>query len=426
MLYSVHEAAYYATGPMRAAARVTRDFWSSTLNPASESKLGRTMFAAADLFSNVTRRYGKPEWGIDTVQINGTAVRVRITTVWSSPWCKMLHFTRDGSDMRKAGRKTVEPPVLIVAPLSGHYATLLRGTVETFLQDHEVYITDWVNAREVPMLEGRFDFDDYIDHIQTMLRTLGPRPHVVAVCQPGPPVLAAAALMAEDGDPSRPATMTFMGSPIDARLSPTVTNKLAEDRPFAWFKSNMIYTVPPPYSGAMRRVYPGFVQLFSFMSMNKERHQEAHKNYFNHLVAGDGDSADKHLDFYNEYLSVLDLSEEFYLQTIEHVFQKYSLPKGELTHRGRLVKPETISDIGLMTVEGAKDDISGVGQTQAAHDLCPAIPEDLRSLYVHPDVGHYGVFNGRRFQEDIYPEVRAFILKIEVGAIAAEALLAAG
>jgi len=426
MLYSVHEAAYYATGPLRAAARVTRDFWGSALNPASESKLGRTMFAAADLFSNVTRRYGKPKWGIDTVQINGTAVRVRITTVWSSPWCKMLHFTRDGSDMRKAGRKTVEPPVLIVAPLSGHYATLLRGTVETFLQDHEVYITDWVNAREVPMLEGRFDLDDYIDHIQTMLRTLGPRPHVVAVCQPGPPVLAAAALMAEDGDPSRPASMTFMGSPIDARLSPTVTNKLAEDRPFAWFKSNMIYTVPLPYSGAMRRVYPGFVQLFSFMSMNKERHQEAHKNYFNHLVAGDGDSADKHLDFYNEYLSVLDLSEEFYLQTIEHVFQQYSLPKGELTHRGRLVKPQTISDIGLMTVEGAKDDISGVGQTQAAHGLCPAIPEELRSLYVHPDVGHYGVFNGRRFQEDIYPEVRAFILKVEAGAIAAEAVLAAG
>jgi poly(3-hydroxybutyrate) depolymerase len=426
MLYSVHEAAYYATGPLRAAARVTRDFWGSTLNPASASKLGRTLFAAADLFSNVTRRYGKPEWGIDTVQINGTAVRVRITTVWSSPWCKLLHFTRDGSDMRKAGRKTQEPPVLIVAPLSGHYATLLRGTVETFLQDHEVYITDWVNAREVPMLEGRFDFDDYIDHIQTMLRTLGARPHVVAVCQPGPPVLAAAALMAEDGDPSRPASMTFMGSPIDARLSPTVTNRLAEDRPFAWFKSNMIYTVPLPYSGAMRRVYPGFVQLFSFMSMNKERHQEAHKNYFNHLVAGDGDSADKHLDFYNEYLSVLDLSEEFYLQTIEHVFQQYSLPKGELTHRGRLVKPQTISDIGLMTVEGAKDDISGVGQTQAAHGLCLAIPEELRSLYIHPDVGHYGVFNGRRFQEDIYPEVRAFILKVEAGAIAPEAVLAAG
>jgi poly(3-hydroxybutyrate) depolymerase len=276
------------------------------------------------------------------------------------------------------------------------------------------------------MLEGRFDLDDFIDHIKTMLRTLGPRPHVVAVCQPGPPVLAAAALMAEDGDESRPASMTFMGSPIDARLSPTVTNRLAEDRPFAWFKSNMIYTVPPPYSGAMRRVYPGFVQLFSFMSMNKERHQEAHRNYFNHLVAGDGDSADKHLEFYDEYLSVLDLSEEFYLQTIEHVFQNYSLPKGELTHRGRMVKPGAISDIGLMTVEGAKDDISGVGQTQAAHGLCPDIPEALRALYVHPDVGHYGVFNGRRFQEDIYPRVRDFILQVEANAVSSKVTPAAG
>lgn len=412
MLYAVHEATYYATGPLRAAARITRDFWSSTLNPASGSRMGRTMFAAADLFSNVTRRYGKPAWGIDKVDIDATPVRVRPTTVWSSPWCKLLHFSRDAADMRKAGRKSLEPAVLIVAPLSGHYATLLRGTVETFLQDHEVYVTDWVNAREVPMMEGRFDFDDYIDHIRAMLSMLGPRPHVVAVCQPGPPVLAAAALMAEDNDPSRPATMTFMGSPIDARLSPTVTNRLAEDRPFAWFKSNMIYTVPPPYAGAMRRVYPGFVQLFSFMSMNKERHQEAHQSYFNHLVSGDGDSAEKHLEFYDEYLSVLDLSEEFYLQTIEHVFQKYSLPKGELTHRGRPVLPGKISDIGLMTVEGAKDDISGVGQTQAAHGLCPAIPDDLRDLYVHPDVGHYGVFNGRRFKDDIYPRVRAFIRKV--------------
>jgi poly(3-hydroxybutyrate) depolymerase len=317
------------------------------------------------------------------------------------------------TDMRRAGRRAIEPAVLIVAPLSGHYATLLRGTVETFLQDHEVYVTDWSNAKSVPMMDGRFDFHDYIDHVREMLRAMGPRPHVVAVCQPGPPVLAAASLMAEDNEASRPASMTFMGSPIDARLSPTVTNKLAEERPFTWFQRSMIYTVPAPYPGVLRRVYPGFVQLYSFMSMNLERHQEAHQRYFSHLVSGDGDSADKHLEFYDEYLSVLDMTEEFYLQTIDIVFQQYLLPKGELEHRGRLVKPAEIKDIGLMTVEGELDDISGIGQTQAAHALCSSIPADLKEDYVQPKVGHYGVFNGRRFREEIYPRVRDFILKAD-------------
>ena len=417
MLYSVHEATYYATAPLRAAARITREFWSSALNPAAETQLGKTLFAAADLFSNVTRRYGKPDWKLDSIIIDGQSVGVTRSVVWASPWCKMLHFRRDPADMARLGRAEPSPPVLIVAPLSGHYATLLRGTVEGFLQDHEVYITDWVNAREVPILAGRFDFHDYIDHVRSMLTHLGTRAHVVAVCQPGPPVLAAVALMAEDADPCRPASMTFMGSPIDARFSPTVTNKLAEDRPFAWFKSNMIYTVPGPYAGMMRRVYPGFVQLYSFMSMNQERHQEAHHKYFNDLVAGDGDGADKHLEFYDEYLSVLDLTEEFYLQTIDYVFQAYALPKGELMHRGRLVRPDQITDIALMTVEGAKDDISGVGQTQAAHALCTSISDDMRQLYVHPDVGHYGVFNGRRFREDIYPKVRDMIAKAQAAQV---------
>jgi len=415
MLYAMHEAAYYASTPLRLAARITREFWSSPLNPAAESRAGRTIYAASDLFANVTRRYGKPAWNIDSARVDGTEVRVRPVTVWSSPWAKLIHFTRDMADMRRAGRTRHEPAVLIVAPLSGHYATLLRGTVQAFLQDHEVYVTDWSNAREVPMLEGRFDFHDYVDHVREMLTALGPRPHVVAVCQPGPPVLAAVSLMAEDGHPSRPATMTFMGSPIDARLSPTVTNRLAEERPFTWFQRQMIYTVPPPYPGAMRRVYPGFVQLFSFMSLNLERHHEAHRRYFEHLVGGDGDSAEKHLEFYDEYLSVLDLSEEFYLQTIEIVFQKYLLPKGELIHRGRPVRPEAIGDVGLMTVEGEKDDISGIGQTQAAHALCAGLPADLKADYVQPGVGHYGVFNGRRFREEIYPRVRDFIQRLDRG-----------
>ena len=409
MLYALHEANYHASTPLRLGARAMRDFWSSSANPAADTKLGRTLYAGADLFANVTRRYGRPDWNIDNVRIDGCDVRVRPVVQWSSPWVKLTHFSRDMADMRRAGRKTLEPAVLIVAPLSGHYATLLRGTVQAFLQDHEVYVTDWSNARDVPMLEGRFDFHDYIDQVRAMLSQMGPRPHVVAVCQPGPPVLAAAALMAEDGDPSRPASMTFMGSPIDARLSPTVTNKLAEERPFTWFQRQMIYTVPAPYPGVLRRVYPGFVQLYSFMQMNLERHQEAHRRYFDDLVKGDGDQADKHLEFYNEYLSVLDLTEEFYLQTIDIVFQQYLLPKGGLDHGDRRVRPDRIADIGLMTVEGELDDISGIGQTQAAHALCSGLPDDLKQDYVQPGVGHYGVFNGRRFREEIYPRVRQFI-----------------
>ncbi|MDO9246930.1 MAG: polyhydroxyalkanoate depolymerase, partial [Phenylobacterium sp.] len=317
MLYTMYEAGYYAASPLRFAARAARGFWSSPLNPAKDSDLGRRLFAGADLFANLTRRYGRPAWNVDSVEIDGKAVRVTQTEVWSSPWVKLTHFSRNMADMRKAGRRELEPAVLIVAPLSGHYATLLRGTVEAFLQDHEVFITDWSNARDVPLHAGRFDFHDYLDHVREMLRLLGPRPHVVAVCQPGPAVLAAAALMAEDNEDSRPGTMTFMGSPIDARLSPTVTNKLAEEKPFAWFKSNMIDTVPAPYPGLGRRVYPGFVQLYSFMSMNADKHQDAHKQYLQDLMMGDGDAADKHLEFYDEYLSVLDLPEEFYLQTVD-------------------------------------------------------------------------------------------------------------
>ncbi len=415
MLYSLYEAGYYASAPMRFAALAARQFWSSPLNPAVDSEIGRRMFAMSDVFTNLTRRYAKPAWGIDNVTIDGHPVRVSEVEVWSSPWCKLTHFARDVSDLRRAGRHELEPPVLIAAPLSGHYATLLRGTAKAFLADHDVYVTEWKNARDVPILEGRFDFHDYIDHIREMLRAIGPRPHVVAVCQPGPAVLAAAALMSDDGEESRPGSMTFMGSPIDARLSPTVTNKLAEERPFAWFQSNMISTVPLPYPGVGRRVYPGFVQLASFMSMNIEKHKEAHYRYLQQLMDGDGDSADKHLEFYDEYLSVLDLTEEFYLQTVDVVFQRHLLPKGELVHRDRKVRPERITDIGLMTVEGENDDISGIGQTQAAHRLCLSLPLELKEDYVAPRVGHYGVFNGRRFEQDIYPRIRDFIRRVERG-----------
>ena len=413
MLYSLHELAYHSATPFRFGAQLARQFWTSPFNPASDTAIGRTALASAGLFESVTRRYGKPAWGLETLTIGGKSVRTTEQVIWSTPWCRLVRFARHLGDLKRAGKPTSAPAVLIVAPLSGHYATLLRGTVEGFLQDHDVYVTDWVNARQVPMLEGRFDFFDYIDHVRTMLGQIGPRAHVVGVCQPGPPVLAACALMAADNDPNRPASMTFMGSPIDARLSPTVTNQLAEAKPFTWFRSNMIHTVPWPYPGFGRRVYPGFVQLYSFMSMNEDKHVDAHRDYFGHLVSGDGDGAQKHEAFYDEYLSVLDLTEEFYLQTIDIVFQQHLLARGLLEPRGRKVDLTGITDIGLMTVEGGQDDISGVGQTQAAHTLCTGLPDDRRVLYVHPDVGHYGVFNGRRFRDDIYPRVRDFIAKNE-------------
>jgi len=409
MLYALHELAYHSATPFRFGAEWARQFWTSPFNPAADTAIGRTAYASAELFESLTRRYGKPAWGLEVVTVNDRPLRTTETVVWSSPWCRLLRFERDRADLKALKKPLDAPAVLIVAPLSGHYATLLRGTVEGFLQDHDVYVTDWINARNVPMLEGRFDFHDYIDHVRTMLARIGGRPHVVGVCQPGPPVLAACALMAEENHPNRPASMTYLGSPIDARLSPTITNQLAEAKPFTWFKSNMIHTVPLPYPGAGRRVYPGFVQLYSFMSMNEERHVDAHHRYFQDLVAGDGDGVEKHEQFYDEYLSVLDLTEEFYLQTIDIVFQQHLLARGLLQHRGKPVDLTAVTDIGLMTVEGEKDDISGVGQTQAAHGLCPNIPDARRVLYVQPEVGHYGVFNGRRFRDDIYPRVRDFI-----------------
>ena len=411
MLYTLHEAAYNSATPVRIAAQGARDFWGSPLNPAASSKWGRTLYASADLLSNLTRRYGRPAWGIEQVTVKGKPVAVRQDVVWKSPWVKLRRFSREPTDLRRARAPLAAPPLLIVAPLSGHYATLLRGTVETFLQDFDVYVTDWANARDVPILEGRFDFHDYIDEVREILRHIGERAHVVAVCQPGPPVLAAAALMSEDGDPDRPGSVSLLGSPIDARLAPTATNKLAEDKPFSWFQRAMIHTVPPPYPGMLRRVYPGFVQLYSFIQMNAEKHQAAHRRYFDNLVDGDGDSAERHREFYDEYLSVLDLTEEFYLQTVDTVFQRYLLPKGELEHRGRKVDLGAITDVALMSVEGENDDISGVGQTQAVHALTPNLPADLHELYVQPKVGHYGVFNGRRFVDEIYPRVQKFIAR---------------
>lgn len=415
MLYNFMELSRAAMLPWRAAANVTRQTLRNPMNPVSDTLAGRTMAAGADVFESLTRYYGKPEWDFSDFQIEGRSVSIEPHTVWSKPFCNLVHFKRDRAAMARArnvkASEIKDEKLLLVAPMSGHHASLLRGTVEAFLPTHEVYITDWTDARMVPVIDGRFDLEDFIIYVREMITNLGEGAHVVAVCQPGPPTLAAIALMAEDDDPHRPASMTFMGSPIDARKSPTVPNTLAEERPYEWFRDNLIHTVPGVYPGAMRRVYPGFLQLTGFINMNFERHVDAHHQYFNQLVEGDGDSVDKHRSFYDEYLSVMDLTEEFYLQTILEVFQNHSLAKGNLLVKGRPVRPEAIKDVALLTVEGENDDISGIGQTQAAHDLCSGLPKKLRKDHVQPKVGHYGVFNGRRFREQIAPMMSGFMAK---------------
>ena len=409
MLYSLYELGHLSVAPMRIAALMQSSVLRSPFNPMADTEIGRTAAAAADLFESVTRRYRKPDWNLPTTTVDSVEVAVTPTTAWSAPWCNVIHFERDADALVAARGERTDPTVLIVAPMSGHYATLLRDTVNAFLGEHEVYVTDWTDARAVPMLSGRFDLNDYIDYVMSMLRSLGPETHVVAVCQPGPAVLAAIALMAEEDDPCTPATMTIMGSPIDARKSPTAPNKLAETRDIEWFKKNMIHSVPAIYPGAFRRVYPGFLQLASFMGMNLSSHVDAHQAYFQNLVKGDGEPAEKHRNFYDEYLAVMDLSEEFYIQTLVEVFQEYTLANGTMMHRGRLVNPGAITRTALLTVEGENDDISGIGQTQAAHDICANIPENMRSDYIQPGVGHYGTFSGRRFRTEIYPRMRDFM-----------------
>lgn len=411
MLYTAYEFGFAAIAPARMAAGLGARMWRSPFNPLADSWLARTSAAALDVFESVTRRYPKPDWGISETKINGVPVPVSVEEAARKDFCTLLHFRRDPDALKAAGGSGNDPKMLIVAPLSGHYATLLRGTIEAMLPGHDVYVTDWTDARLVPVSAGRFDLNDYIDYLMDFLREIGPRAHSMAVCQPGPLLLAAAALLAEDDDPARPATLTLMGSPIDARRSPTTPNLLAQERPFEWFERNMVFTVPAPYPGMLRRVYPGFVQLYSFLSMNSDRHLNAHYEYFTHLVEGDGDSAEKHRGFYDEYLSVLDMTEEFYLQTIREVFQEFSLPEGRFMHRGRRVRPEAIRDIALLTVEGEKDDISGIGQTQAAHGLCSNIPGHLKADYVQSGVGHYGVFNGSRWRDEIQPRIAEFVRK---------------
>ncbi|GLS42944.1 polyhydroxyalkanoate depolymerase [Methylobacterium brachythecii] len=409
LAYAWYEAMRAMLAPARVAADMTRHGLQNPANPLAYSQYFRPVAAACEMFERVTRRYGKPAFGLDSTLIDGKAVPVSERVVWSRPFCQVITFDRGFV----RGPAEPDPKLLIVAPMSGHYATLLRGTVEAMLPNHQVFITDWTDARMVSLLDGQFDLDTYVDYLRDIFRDLGPDLHVMAVCQPAVPVIAAIALMEAQDAPNIPVSMTLMGGPIDTRRSPTAVNCLAQERGMEWFEQNCITLVPAIYPGAFRRVYPGFLQLSGFMAMNLDRHVTAHSDMFHHLVTGDGESAEKHRDFYDEYLAVMDLTAEFYLQTVETVFVNHALPKGEMMHGDRLVDLGAIHRCAILAVEGENDDISGVGQTKAALDLTPNLPAERKAYHLQEQVGHYGVFNGSRFRSVIAPRIARFIRDME-------------
>ena len=403
MLYQLHDLSHFMAAPMRLAAEITGAMFRNPFHPLSHSRLGHVVTAGAEMIERTTRRYEKPQWGLPTTEIEGKKVAVTVESVLSKPFCQLLHFKRD--------TKRQDPRVLIVAPMSGHYATLLRGTVEAMLPEHNVYITDWVNAKHVPLSAGRFDLEDNITYIMDFIRHLGADCHVVAVCQPAPSVLCAVSLLAQMNDKAQPRSMTLMGGPIDPRRASTVVTKFPETHTLQWFERTVISHVPAYYPGAHRKVYPGFIQLSGFMSMNLERHVGEHMKLFQHLVKGDGESATTHRKFYDEYLSVMDITAEFYLQTVDRVFQRHDLPRGTFKWKDMVVDPSAITKTALLTVEGELDDISAPGQTIAAHDLCAGLKANQKQDMFVKQVGHYGIFNGRRWRGEIQPAIAAFVRK---------------
>lgn len=401
MLYNLYELNRRALAQASLFAQVSSDLLSHPLNPFSYTRHGSMSSAALDVFAHSTRPYGKPKFNLPETEIDGKTVAVTEEIALRKPFGQLRHFVRE--------TKRNDPKLLIVAPMSGHFATLLRGTVQQMLPDHDVYITDWQDAKHVPVGEGHFDLDDYIDYLIAFLEHIGEGTHMIAVCQPSVPAFAATALLNASASRYTPASLTMMGGPIDTRENPTEVNRLAQERPLAWFEHNVIATVPAYYPGGMRRVYPGFLQLAGFMTMNLGNHMMSHWNMFQHLVKGDGESADASKDFYEEYRSVCDMTAEFYLQTIETVFQKHAMPKGEFMHRGQLVDFHKIKRTALLAVEGERDDISGIGQTKAALKLADGLPADMKQYYLAKKVGHYGIFNGRKWREIISPVVKDFI-----------------
>jgi poly(3-hydroxybutyrate) depolymerase len=411
--YQLYEMMHLAFAPARAMSDATLTTFTNPFNPFAHTSVGRSVAAAAELFERMTRRYSKPVFGLKETKVDGLVVPVTEEVLWERPFCRLLHFRRQIAEGAPRPSK-----LLIVAPMSGHYATLLRGTVEAFLPSHDVYITDWCNARVVPTERGAFGLDDYVDYLVEMMRVLSKRGdgaslHTLGVCQASVPLICAVAALDGEGGVDAPESMVLMGGPIDPRRSPTAVNRLAVERGVDWFHRNCIHTVPFPHAGLGRSVYPGFLQLSGFMAMNLERHVAAHVEMFNHLVEGDGDSAEKHRDFYDEYLAVMDLDADFYLETVEKVFIRHEIPQGELRHHGEIIDLSAIQRTALLTVEGEKDDISGVGQTYAAQELCANIPEARKQHYLQEGVGHYGVFNGSRFRKEIAPRIRDFMARVE-------------
>ncbi|MGL6044173.1 MAG: polyhydroxyalkanoate depolymerase [Sandaracinobacteroides sp.] len=406
MLYNAYDMGRGLMAGASAAARLGSDWWQNPANPFAYSGAGEVASAALDVFSHAAAPRGKPDFGLSTTLIDGRQVAVREEIVDRKAFGQLKRFVREGGSPD-------DPKLMIVAPMSGHYATLLRGTVERMLPNHDVYITDWRDAKMAPMSEGSFDLDDYIDYLMDWLSAItppgSPRANLLAVCQPSVPVYAAVALMSASGHPALPATLAMMGGPIDTRMAPTAVNTLAMQRPFAWFEQNVIAKVPHYYPGGGRKVYPGFLQLAGFMSMNLGNHMVSHYELFKHLVQGDDESADNTKAFYEEYRSVCDMTAEFYLQTIDVVFQSHALPRGVMTHRGVRVDLGAITDVSLFAIEGERDDISGLGQTRAALDLAVNLAEDRKEYFMVPQVGHYGIFNGRRWRDVIAPRLEAFI-----------------
>ncbi len=401
MIYQLHEFQKTVMAPVVSWADTARHLFTSPMSPLSYSPLSRTFAANSEMFMRLMRRYPKPEWGITEALVNGERAAVTCEVVIDKPFCQLLHFRKEV--------QVEQPKLLIVAPLSGHYATLLRDTVRTVLVDHDVWVTDWADAKMVPLAHGGFHLDDYVDYIREFIRFLSPELNVMSVCQPTVPVLAAVSLMAADNDSAVPKAMIMMGGPIDTRRNPTSVNDFASGRPHSWFSDRVIMRVPGNYPGFMRRVYPGFLQHASFLAMNPDRHLDAHKKFYNHLIRGDGESAEGHRKFYDEYNAVLDMPAEYYLDTVKVVFQEFQLPKGKWSVRGDLVRPEAIRRTALFTIEGEFDDISGNGQTEAAHTLCRNIPSEKRRHLLAEGLGHYGIFSGRKFRETIYPQIRGFI-----------------
>jgi poly(3-hydroxybutyrate) depolymerase len=413
MLYQFFETQRALMSPFSEFAAASAKLYSHPLSPFAHTPMAQRLSAGLDLMHRLAKDYEKPEFEIKTVEVAGVEVAVQELVALEKPFCRLLRFKRYTDDPAVLARMKDQPTVLVVAPLSGHHSTLLRETVKQLLKDHKVYITDWTDARMVPLEVGPFHLDDYIHYVQDFIRHVGGADcHVMSVCQPTVPVLAAISLMASAGE-ATPRSMTMMGGPIDARKSPTAVNNLAMNRSYSWFENNVIYRVPTNFPGAGRAVYPGFLQHTGFVAMNPDRHLSSHYDYFLDLVRGDDDSAEAHRRFYDEYNAVLDMPAEYYLDTIKTVFQDFALVNGTWQVDGAFVRPQDITTTALLTVEGELDDISGAGQTRAAHELCAGVPKQHQYHYDAIGAGHYGIFSGRRWREKVYPEVREFIAKYE-------------